>query len=282
MTLKDIDIDKLKIEIKNFNSFTSLSKAINYQSITRLKKFCIKHNINFSHFKNIKIKSTLSNLLKENTPTSSHRLKIRLIEEKLKEHKCENCNLNEWLCKPISLELHHINGINTDNRLENLIILCPNCHSFTENYKVKNRNFKKKTEEEYLKAIKSSKSIKEACIFLGLKPSGNNYSTIKSKMKKYNIFYEKDLIIEIPKINIKLEINKLVKKGAGNKIVWPSREELEKLFLTMKMEDLSKCLGVSRKTLSKKRKELSIIRPNSGFWRQKTEEAVGLAPTTHE
>ena len=40
--------------------------------------------------------------------------------------------------KPIPLELHHINGINTDNRLENLKFLCPNCHAFTDSYRGKN------------------------------------------------------------------------------------------------------------------------------------------------
>ena len=48
---------------------------------------------------------------------------------------CENCQLTEWQGKPIPLEIHHINGINTDNRLENLQLLCPNCHALTDNYR---------------------------------------------------------------------------------------------------------------------------------------------------
>ena len=48
---------------------------------------------------------------------------------------CENCSLSEWMGSPIPLEIHHINGINTDNRIENLILLCPNCHALTNNYR---------------------------------------------------------------------------------------------------------------------------------------------------
>jgi|LakMenEpi03Aug12_release.lakeMendotaPanAssembly.Ray.scaffolds.fasta_scaffold443109_2 hypothetical protein len=68
------------------------------------------------------------------------KLKKRLYEAGLKEEKCEECNLEStWNGKPITLHLDHINGISTDHRLENLRILCPNCHSQTDTYSGKNR-----------------------------------------------------------------------------------------------------------------------------------------------
>lgn len=65
---------------------------------------------------------------------TSHALRIKLIEDGLKEAKCENCGLSEWMGEPIPLELHHINGDHYDNRLENLQILCPNCHAQTSTF----------------------------------------------------------------------------------------------------------------------------------------------------
>ena len=78
-------------------------------------------------------------LVENSTWTSTYHLKERLFKESLKEKKCECCGRSEWLDKPIALELHHINGIKDDLRLENLQILCPNCHAFTDNYRGKSK-----------------------------------------------------------------------------------------------------------------------------------------------
>ena len=77
-------------------------------------------------------------LVEHSTYTNSNSIRKRIIKEGIKEYKCECCNRTEWLGKPIKLELHHINGIKDDLRIENLQILCPNCHAYTDNYRGKN------------------------------------------------------------------------------------------------------------------------------------------------
>lgn len=66
-------------------------------------------------------------------------LKQRLFALGLKEPICEACGLSQWLGRPLTLALHHVNGRGHDNRLENLQLLCPNCHSQTDNFAGRNR-----------------------------------------------------------------------------------------------------------------------------------------------
>jgi len=57
----------------------------------------------------------------------------------LRGHMCENCKNTDWQGKPITIEIHHIDGNRTHNSLENLKLLCPNCHSLTDNFRNKKR-----------------------------------------------------------------------------------------------------------------------------------------------
>jgi Zn finger protein HypA/HybF involved in hydrogenase expression len=84
-------------------------------------------------------KKPIEYYLTENSYHQSYKLKNRLITEGLKQHKCECCGITEWMGKPTPIELDHINGNHHDNRLENLRILCPNCHAQTDTYRGKNK-----------------------------------------------------------------------------------------------------------------------------------------------
>lgn len=68
----------------------------------------------------------------------SNKLRIRLISEGYKEHRCEICGLSEWNGKPIPIELHHKDGNTRNNSLDNLQIVCLNCHAQTDTFRSKN------------------------------------------------------------------------------------------------------------------------------------------------
>jgi DNA-binding CsgD family transcriptional regulator len=76
----------------------------------------------------------LGELLVAGRRRSRGHVKSRLLRAGLKEDRCERCGLSEWQGKRINMHLHHINGDGVDNRLENLELLCPNCHSQTDTY----------------------------------------------------------------------------------------------------------------------------------------------------
>jgi DNA-binding CsgD family transcriptional regulator len=80
----------------------------------------------------------LEQLLAAGQRRNRNHLKRRLFDAGLKSRECESCGLSEWREQPIPLALHHINGNRHDNRLENLQILCPNCHGQTDNWAGKN------------------------------------------------------------------------------------------------------------------------------------------------
>lgn len=171
---KSYSIDDLKIAVSKSHSYSEVCRNLNIvgrgDNIGNVRKTIEDNNICTDHFQNKGKKETskkidTKDLLKENINHSSSDIKQRLINENMKPHKCEICGKTEWNGKPIPLELHHINGNHSDNRLENLQILCPNCHAQTDNYRgrgtIKNYSLKLPNREDFLNKFKELRTVKK-------------------------------------------------------------------------------------------------------------------------
>lgn len=103
-----------------------------------LKKKLLENGYDLSHLTGIpkfrNKQKTLEEHLIKNSTTKSCKLKNMLFKHGIKKNKCEICGIEEWQGKPLNMQLHHIDGDPTNNTLENLQILCPNCHAQTDTF----------------------------------------------------------------------------------------------------------------------------------------------------
>lgn len=122
--------------VKECNSITAVSNYLNVSRgwvADRIKKL----NINSNHFIKCSHRPNRKNdILCENSKVTHGTLRKFVLKHDLIEYICCECGQgSDWKGKPIILELHHINGNNRDNRLDNLVFLCPNCHTQTETHR---------------------------------------------------------------------------------------------------------------------------------------------------
>lgn len=117
----------------------------NYQTVkTQIKRL----NLDSSHFLGKRSglgrksgpKRPITAYLSNAFPIHSHSLKLRLISEGYFTRRCCVCKRSRWMKQPIPLELEHKDGNHHNNALENLELLCPNCHALTSTYRGKNIN----------------------------------------------------------------------------------------------------------------------------------------------
>lgn len=120
----------------------------NYEQV---KRYIKEHGLSTAHFKGMAWNKGMRGLGKPFIPTKdilingsyfqSFKLKKRLFDEGIKEKKCEECGWAQYTPDGyLPLELDHINGDRHDNRLINLRVLCPNCHSMKPTHRGRNRN----------------------------------------------------------------------------------------------------------------------------------------------
>lgn len=136
--------------IQNSWSWAQVLKKLNLQiaggNYSLAKNRAKQLDIDVSHFTgqghlkgkkhNWSPKKALSEILvKDSTYTNSTHLRNRLVKEGVLKNECYECGLTEWGKEPLTLELDHKNGGSRDNRVKNLRLLCPNCHSQTPTWR---------------------------------------------------------------------------------------------------------------------------------------------------
>lgn len=152
--------EDFKKALESSKSWAEISRKLSLHHtgnrITSYKKICNKLSLNFESLKGVRWferekvpldmkwgnRKDLKDILVENSDYKggTNHIKKRVIASKFLENKCCMCgNEGVWNDLPLTLQMDHINGNNTDNRIENLRILCPNCHSQTVTYGAKKR-----------------------------------------------------------------------------------------------------------------------------------------------
>lgn len=143
--------DQLKQAVQESISMRQLVLKLNLKygarACERVRDHIAKLNLDIAHFKGMGwsknkkfgYKRDIEDYFSGKALNTSHYLRRRLIEENIFPNQCSRCGLREWMNEPIPLELHHIDGNHNNNRLENLTILCPNCHSQTPTHSGKNK-----------------------------------------------------------------------------------------------------------------------------------------------
>lgn len=140
-------INAIKASISYREALIKLNVAPYGGNYWTIKKYTKELDLDTSHFcgkswakgRKFPNRVAIEDYLSNKFPIQSFKLKKKLIAEKLIKSICSSCKLTKWIGKPIPLELHHKDGNNLNNNLSNLELLCPNCHSMTDNYRGKNK-----------------------------------------------------------------------------------------------------------------------------------------------
>lgn len=179
----------------------------------------------------------LSSILVENSSYNRGNLKRRLIIGGVLEEKCDICKMSpNWNGKALSLQLDHRNGVHNDNRIENLRLLCPNCHSQTPNFAgKKKRTVNKKT---LLCSRCDSAISKFSKLGLCRKCAATRTNFWKRKVER------------------------------------PKKEELVKMVWEKPTSQIAKELCVSDKAIEKWCKSYGISKPPRGYWARKRNSRV--------
>ena len=215
----------------------------------------------------------LSQQLSINSTRNSGMIRRRLILEGIKENRCELCGIDSWRGEDIICELHHINGDRSDNRLENLIMLCPNCHSQTSNFRGRNSKgdlqcmeiSKQSAESDMLFLLEKEKKREEEVYQNKLKYGEIKKSPVKEKVIRYCEVCGKEIIGRGEKFCSVDCYNK------SQSINIPTKEKLlEESYNHKSLESLSKKYKISSNGCKKWLLKYGIYEEVKNNFKQKT------------
>lgn len=236
-----------------------------------IKKIIEKYGLDISHFtgQGWRKNNVDMSIFQYNKSVKSDTM-IRALTV-LRGRKCEKCGRTEWEGQEIPLCVHHIDGNHINNRIENLQVLCPNCHAQTDNYCGKNKRKRSPiTEEQFVEALQSTPSIRQALQKLGI-----NYAAKYYYNKAYELI-DKYHITQKKKIPEKIKTKKRDKTKESNHCIdcgkdiddrairciecehkrqrrteWPQRDSLKNLIRHNSFSIIGKQFNVSDNTVRK-------------------------------
>ena len=301
--LKTLSKDELGKIVQDSYSAAEVCKKLGYcatgSSNTAIRKALLAMQIDISHWTGqlwskgktclddarISKLVNINEIFVENSKSSAGYVRSLIKKKEIFPYVCKVCNmLPFWQNKPITLQLDHVNGNRTDQRLENLRWLCPNCHSQTATYGGQNKKGKPCVDDiTLISALEASKNIWQALLSVDL-GNGRNVKRAKKLITNHDV----EVGSHLPKKENEVKNQKAsknyfcsdcfckIKKGtkrcpschkaASHKITWPSNEELSSLLWSFPSSKIAKDLGVSDSAIGKRCKQLNITKPPRGYW----------------
>lgn len=226
------------------------------------------------------VKKPATDYLYKGSTIHAHALKLKLIRDNIKVAECDCCGSNNWLLGNIPLELHHINGDRYDNRLENLQLLCPNCHALTDNYAGKSKNSQAQASKEAIATVDESDTEQRfiSVLIFDSAKSRDSWHRIPLALRqlvnigngsygcrlahKTCLYCGKSLTNRYQDIYCSRQCCYL----ASRRCERPSKAELEKTVWTKPTIQIAKDFGVSDKAVEKWCKAYNIRKPPRGYW----------------
>ena len=265
--------DELQKMVEESYSYAQLAEKVGYtlrggSGQVAVKKMCEEYRFSTVHFSQ-KLRPEQINIEQSFGYFYVRRETLRNKLLALRGAHCECCGLDSWNNLPITLQVHHVDGDNFNNTLENLQLLCPNCHSQTDNFCGKNKTERAKdncSDEEWIEALKTSPNIHQALLKLK-KADGNWYTKAYALIKKYNIQLEQNKIQSSVKVseNIQQHYCQICGAPITSKATYcskcahiqsrtcerPSREELKTLIRTNNFCAIAKTYNVTDNAVRK-------------------------------